>query len=148
MPASIDQLSLPFSLMSLAQLEACRVALEHAQANVADPFASFDKTTSTWLTESVNQYGIENLLKMLEEIAKVAPVFDIEIAMQPDDDLLAAIITWLRSNVAADIFVRLHVRPGILAGLRIKTGRHDYDLSLQTGLVEGSSSMGGIIHAG
>lgn len=148
MSVNISQLSLPYSVASMSQLEACRVALEHAQRGTADPFTDFDKNTQAWLTESANQFGVENLLKIIEEIAKSAPVFDIEIAMQPDEKLLSTIITWLRSNVATNIFVRLHVRPSILAGLKIKSGRHDYDLSLQTGLLEGTGSIGGIINAG
>lgn len=148
MPANRVDFSLPPSVASLAQLEACRIAVEQAERGAPEPFAVLDKATRVWLAEAVSRYDAATLLKIFESIASSAPVFDIDVATPQDDELIAALVQWFRSQVAANILVRLHVRPSLLAGIRVRSGRHSYDLSLENGLRANSQTMGGIIHAG
>lgn len=128
------QLNLPLGVHTLAQVEACRVALESLADTPSQSLEGFDPDTKSWLTGLSQQSGAESAMRALTEFAREATVFDIELARSPGDELVTAIVHWLRATLAPNILIRVHVQRSLIGGLRLRTGKHVYDLSLAQAL--------------
>lgn len=132
MSASIT--ALPVSLVGLTQLEEVRVALERSIDGKSQYLESLDQRTQAWLHECLQVSSGEQLVTDLEEFAQAAPVIELELASTPSDEWREALVTWLRTHISPTVLVRLHVRRNLLAGFRLRTGKHEYDLSLASRL--------------
>lgn len=132
MSASIT--TLPVSLVGLTQLEEVRVALERSIDGKSQYLESLDQRTQAWLHECLQVSSGEQLVTDLEEFAQAAPVIELELASTPSDEWREALVTWLRTHISPIVLVRLHVRRNLLAGFRLRTGKHEYDLSLASRL--------------
>lgn len=133
------QLTLPLGVHTLAQLEACRLAIEAQADNLADEqsassLADFDTETQRWLASLIEQLGAEAAVTKLTDFARSAMVFELELARSPGDELMAAIVQWLRSSLDQNLMIRVHVQRSLIGGFRLRTGKHAYDLSLATAL--------------
>jgi F0F1-type ATP synthase delta subunit len=52
-----------------------------------------------------------------------------------------------RHQVSPVVLIRLHARRNLAAGLRVRTGKHVYDLSLATRLQAATGNMQEILYA-
>ncbi len=142
MSASIT--ALPVSLVGLTQLEEVRVALEHTIDGKTQDFDSLDQRTQAWLHECLQVSSGEQFIAMLEDFAQTAPVIDLELATAPSDEWRETLVAWLRTQISSTVLVRLHVRRNLLAGFRLRTGKHEYDLSLASRL-RGTAKVAGVV---
>lgn len=136
----------PASLQTLSQLEACRVAIEDGGKRASDDLPDMTAEIRDWLTQLVEAQGEEATLKLFTRLADEVPVFELEFADQPSPELLTRIVHWLRESINPLILVRTHVQRSLIGGVRVRTGRHVYDLSLATSLRNGTSRAVELMH--
>lgn len=139
--------SLPVSLVGLTQLEEVRVALERSTSESNVGLSALDPRIQAWLHDCLQLGTSEQLIDSLKLFAQTAPVVDIELSVSPSDQWLETLVTWLRNQISPVLLVRLHVRRNIIAGFKIRTGRHEYDMSLATRFNQ-VKKIPEIIHAG
>lgn len=141
MSASITVL--PVSLIGLTQLEEVRVALERSIDGDSQYLEGLDRRTQAWLQECLQVSSEEQLVTELEEFAQIAPVIELELASAPSDEWRESLVAWLRTQISPTLLVRLHVRRNLLAGFRLRTGKHEYDVSLASRL-KGTAKVAGV----
>lgn len=139
--------ALPVSLVGLTQLEDVRVALERSVDGKTEGVSSLDPHTQAWLADQLKLVRPEQLIQALEQLAADAPVIDIEIAAVPSDEWRERLVAWFRNQVSPIVLIRIHTRRTLLAGMRVRTGKHEYDMSLATRLHSATGKMQEILHA-
>lgn len=144
--ATVSITSLPVSLVGLTQLEEVRVALERSLDGSNQDIEALEPRIQAWLQEYLQASSGEQLLSVLEEFAQSAPVIDIELATPPTEEWRESLVTWLRSQISPIVLVRIHTRRVIIAGFRLRTGKHQYDMSLAARL-ETPKNMQEIMYA-
>jgi len=130
-------MQLPLGVHTLAQLEACRLALERLADSTSAKGSSlddFDADTQRWLAGLSEQLGAEAAARAIDDFARSATVFEIELARTPSDELTTSLVHWLRTTLDANILIRIHVQRSLIGGLRLRTGKHVYDMSLAKAL--------------
>lgn len=149
MPAKLSaaSINLPLSIVGLTQLEEARVALERSLDGASEQLQSLDARTQDWLAHLVQASGGEAALQALEVCATTAPVYDIELAVVPTDELREVITAWVRTQISPTILIRIHIRRNILAGLKLRSGKREYDRSLASRLAVADRKMQEILHA-
>ncbi len=140
-------LSLPVGVQTLSDVEACRLMLEHwSEPQAAKPVA-LEADTEIWLHQQLQQVGAGALQGQLEALGKSAPLFELEFATEPSDDLKRKLIEWLRHSLHPHILIRVSVNRQLIGGMRLRTGKHMYDLSLANSLRNGEAIAREVLHA-
>ncbi|MBP9827014.1 F0F1 ATP synthase subunit delta [Candidatus Saccharibacteria bacterium] len=136
-------------------MEAVRSALESMQARSSDEDQSLRQNLGLsteeqqWLAMLVpdsQPASVTAALQVVDELAKKAPIFDIEFATPPSDNAIKKVISWLRSEIHPLLFIRIHTVRGLLGGIKVRTGRHQIDGSLQSQLADSSRLLEEEIH--
>lgn len=133
--------ALPVSVVGLTELEEVRVALESYVDGKVDSIHSLDPRTQAWLEEQLQTYGAGQLIEALERLVTDAPVIELELAVVPTDEWREKLVIWFRHQVSPVVLIRLHARRNLVAGLRVRTGKHVYDMSLATRLQTATGNM-------
>lgn len=81
-----------------------------------------------------NSTAREGLLFLLRGLKKHAPIVNITLASQVDNNDLEKLIKWFRSEIHKQTILVIGLQPNLIGGMYIRTPNHVYDYSLRTQL--------------
>lgn len=108
----------------------------HAPQPELSPVAS--EVIRDWATiEPLTAGRIDTLITELEHTSTTAPVITITLATAATTEVKRALVTWCRTNIAADVLIAFRFNATILGGMVVRCGSRVYDWSFRTGLMNG-----------
>jgi F0F1-type ATP synthase delta subunit len=81
--------------------------------------------------KQLNQAGIEELVKKLEELATHSPRITITLAGVPPKSLKQTMVDWCRKNIDPNMLVDFKFNSTLLGGMVVRYGSHVYDWSFR-----------------
>lgn len=85
-----------------------------------------------WSAQSeLSQQVLDALINELGQFKKDAPSITITLAAPAPGDLKQTLVTWCRTNIAADILVTFKFNATILGGMIVNYGSHIFDWSFR-----------------
>lgn len=139
-------LALPVSLYSTDRLlevaeelhnHATELAQLHQQPTEHAPLspAAIELLADLPRTKQTQYAQVEGLRQALETFMVTAPVVTLTLAASPGTKLKEELVTWLRTEIRANVLVNFHVNPDIAGGVVIRAGSRIYDCSFRTALL-------------
>jgi len=90
--------------------------------------------------ENNTEVTTENLHKLgawLEDLKRNAPVVRFTFGSDPNNEITAKLVKWLRDESKKTVLIRTSVQPSVAAGCIVHTPSHRYDFSLRNELLQG-----------
>jgi F0F1-type ATP synthase delta subunit len=84
----------------------------------------------------VDNQSLKELEAWMGDLKHTAPVVRFTFASDPENEVVARIVKWLRDESGKEVLVRIGVQPTIAAGCIVHTPSHQYDFSLRNHLLE------------
>lgn len=144
---------LPPTIQTLTDLEAAESYIdENIAARRSQQSSALDGVpteTQSWLNDLAGADTIaawEIARRRVRDLMATVPVLDVISAQPLSLEERKQMVDWFRRELRADIVMRLAVRQEILGGVIIRTGRHQYDLSVAHDLNRGGTVLQEMIH--
>lgn len=84
----------------------------------------------------VDTKSLKELKTWLDELKHIAPVVRFTFASDPENEVTARLVTWLRDKSGKEVLIRTSVQPSVAAGCLVHTPSHEYDFTLRQHLLD------------
>ena len=111
---------------------------------------SLPADTAAWvagLTKADTIQAYEAAQKQLDALLDASPILEIDVAARLSVATLQTITQWLRESIHDGVLVRQRVDRNLLGGVRVRTGRAVYDLSVVKALEGSRAVLTELVHA-
>lgn len=91
------------------------------------------------------KYGLKGMEKGVEEVLKIAPVFDVIFAASPHDTFMLELGRWFRASVHPQSLLKVSVRRSIGGGMVLKSKNKIFDFSLRPKILDTKQKIPGAV---